>query len=130
MWECDCGVVPVVDSEGAVCGIVTDRDLCMAAYIQGSRLAEIPVWSVMSRDVHACDAEADVREAERLMRECQIRRLPVIDNRGRLIGVLSLGDVAQAVSKGPVVRQAGGEGAEFMQTVASVSEPRRTLHAS
>lgn len=130
MWECDCGVVPVVDSDGAVCGIVTDRDLCMAAYIQGSRLSEIPVWSVMSRDVHACDADADVREAERLMRECQIRRLPVIDNGGRLIGVLSLSDVAQAISKGTVVRQAGGEGAEFMQTVASVSEPRRTLRAS
>ena len=130
MWEQDCGVVPVVDAAGCVCGIVTDRDLCMAAYLQGARLQEIPVWTVMSRDVHACDVGADVRDAERLMRETRVRRLPVLDDEGTLVGVLSLGDVAQAVTKSGAVRQAGSEGAEFMQTVARVSEPRQHAGAS
>ena len=48
MWECDCGSVPVVDEAGNVCGMITDRDICMAAYTQGLPLDQILVRSTMS----------------------------------------------------------------------------------
>src|SRR5438046_1875104 len=51
MWEHDCGVVPVVDGEARVVGIITDRDICIAAYTQGRPLSEIPVSSACSQNV-------------------------------------------------------------------------------
>ena len=57
MWEQDCGIVPVVDELSRVVGVITDRDVCIAAYTQGRPIQEIPAWSVMSRQVHTCHAD-------------------------------------------------------------------------
>ncbi len=103
---------------------------CAWPHLRGAQLADIPVWTVMTRDVHTCGVDADLRDAERLMRDTRVRRLPVLDNGGTLVGVLSLGDVAQAVTRGAAARQPGGDGADFMQTVASVSEPRQHARPS
>ena len=62
MWENDCGAVPVVDSDLKVIGMLTDRDICMAAYTQGKRLDEIPVVTAMSRQVVRCLPSASVGE--------------------------------------------------------------------
>ena len=94
MWECDCGCVPVVDAELGVVGMITDRDICMAAYTQGRSLEEGVVESAMSHDVACCRPMDDVREAEELMRALQIRRLPVVDEDNQLVGLLSLNDIA------------------------------------
>ena len=51
MWEFDCGVIPVVDDAGHLCGMVTDRDICMAAYTQGKLLSAIPVTTAMAREI-------------------------------------------------------------------------------
>ena len=93
MWENDCGCVPVVDPGSHVVGMVTDRDLCMAAYIQGRRLTEMRVSSAMSHEVLVCRAEDSIATAEELMRTHQIRRLPVVDENGCLAGILSLNDI-------------------------------------
>jgi CBS domain-containing protein len=94
MWERDCGFVPVVDDQGCVVGVVTDRDACMGAYTQGRPLWDIPVSTAMARDVCVCHPEEDIGRALDVMRRRQVRRLPVIDNLGRLLGVLSLRDAA------------------------------------
>ena len=94
MWDHDCGCVPVVDSHGRLGGIVTDRDISMAAYTQGVPLEAIPLERVMAGRVISCARGDDVETAHRLMRTHEIHRLPVVDSRGRLVGILSLSDVA------------------------------------
>jgi CBS domain-containing protein len=101
MWGRDCGFVPVTDVEtGALLGVVTDRDACMAAYIQGHALADIPVHTAMTRDVATVREDEPLWHAHALMRERQVRRLPVVDEARRVVGVVSLNDVAlHAVSR-------------------------------
>jgi CBS domain-containing protein len=94
MWEHNCGCIPVVDAAGKPVGVVTDRDICMAAYTQGKPLVSIPVRTAMSHAVFTCAPTDSVAAAERLMAAKQVHRLPVVDKEGRIIGVLSLHDVA------------------------------------
>lgn len=127
MWERDCGAVPVVDESGCAIGIVTDRDICMAAYFSDRPLWAIGVGEVMSRDLCTIDAEAELASAERRMQERQVRRLPVVAQDGSLVGILSLGDVAQAVSADGQSRQSARESQELIRTVTKVSEPRNQV---
>jgi len=92
MWECDCGCVPVFDRSGVVCGMVTDRDICMAAYTQGLPLHQIAVRTAMSPRLHACRPEATVEEAQTLMRRNKVRRAPIVDS-DHLVGIVSLSDL-------------------------------------
>jgi CBS domain-containing protein len=86
MWESDCGVVPVVDREERVVGMITDRDICMAAYTHGQPLWQIPVSNAMAKEVHGVRENALVEAAEGLMRRLRVRRVPVLDGDGRLKG--------------------------------------------
>jgi CBS domain-containing protein len=95
MWEHDVGFIPVVSSEGVLVGAITDRDGFLAAYFQGKPLWHIPVSSAMSAWIATCPPDADVEDAERLMREFQVHRLPVVTKEGKLAGVISLNDVAR-----------------------------------
>ena len=128
MWDSDCGAVPVVDGAECLRGIITDRDICMAALFHGSPLSTISLAEVMSGDLCTCHAQDDVREAERLMTQRQVRRLPVTDDAGTLVGILSLGDVAQTVGRDG--RASRPEGVELVTTIAAISEPRTNHHAS
>lgn len=94
MWEHNCGCVPVVDSDGKALGMLTDRDVCMAAYTQGKPLGAIPVSTAMSKSIHTCAPTDTVAAAEKLMAARQVRRLPVVDKDGRVVGLLSLHDIA------------------------------------
>lgn len=96
MWEHDCGSIPVVESDGRVVAMLTDRDICMAAYTQGLPLPSIKVRSAMSRSLFRCSPDASVAEAESIMRSSQVRRLPVTDADNRIVGIISLGDIARA----------------------------------
>ena len=124
MWEHDCGCVPVIDAEGRVVGMLTDRDVCMAAYTQGLPLRAIPVATAMSRQVHSCRPDDALLVAERIMREHRVRRLPVIVPDGTLTGILSLNDVAQEAARehAPATRDVGAEG--LAETLAAVCERR------
>jgi len=130
MWECDCGAVPVVQDDGAVTGIVTDRDIAMAAYTKGERLRDIRVAEAMSKVVFTVRPETALEDAERLMSDKQIRRLPVVDERKRPIGIISLGDVARsAIGQGSGGRGGRGDHGESgerdaARTLAEISKPR------
>ena len=93
MWDHDCGCAPIVDVHGKLVGIVTDRDISMAAYTQGLPLEAIPVERAMSARVVSCSRTDDLECAHRLMRTHEIHRLPVVDTRGRLIGIVTLSDL-------------------------------------
>jgi CBS domain-containing protein len=127
MWECDCGAVPVVQ-DGRVVGIVTDRDICMAAYFQGVPLASIPLASIMTSDVCTCRPGDDLGAAERLMRDRQVNRLPVVDGEA-LVGMLALCDLTQGVRRAGALRQRSTEGQELLETVAAIREPRNSRNA-
>jgi CBS domain-containing protein len=101
MWEADCGCLPVTDTSGGVVGMITDRDICMAAYTRGKLLDAVTVESVMCRDVAGCHPDDSISTIENTMRERQIRRVPVIE-RGRLVGIVTLGDLVRATQSGTV----------------------------
>ena len=124
MWEQDCGVVPVVDSAGAPVGMITDRDICMAAYTRGAKLHEMTIDSVMTRDVRTCRASDSVANAERIMATAQVRRLAVVDDRDRVIGIVSLGDLARSRGKNPIRRTLVHLFADVARTLAAISQPR------
>jgi CBS domain-containing protein len=79
MWERDIGCLPVVDADGCVVGMITDRDICMAGYTQGRPQHELRVASAMSRGVHSCGPNDGIIAAEETMRLHRVRRLPVLD---------------------------------------------------
>lgn len=99
MWDCDCGAVPIVDTAGCAVAMLTDRDICMAAYLQGKPLREISVRSAMSQSLFACAPDDSLENVEQLMMEHQIRRIPVIDPEGRPVGILSINDLARAANR-------------------------------
>jgi CBS domain-containing protein len=94
MWETGCGSVPVIDADHRPVGLLTDRDICMAAYTQGLPLGEIRVDTAMAKRVVCCGDGDDLSRAAQLMRENCLRRLPVVDGQGELVGLLSLDDIA------------------------------------
>jgi CBS domain-containing protein len=93
MWDNDRGALPVVDDVGRTVAMVTDRDACMAAYTRGEALHQIPVAVAASRAAHSVRADTDIAVAEAVMRMHRVRRLPVLDVGGNLVGVLSLLDI-------------------------------------
>jgi CBS domain-containing protein len=95
MWENDCGAVPVADENNRVVGMITDRDICMAAYIQGRPLWQMPVGSTMAKQVHGVRETDPLETVETLMRRMQVRRVPVIDGGGQIKGILSMNDLAR-----------------------------------
>jgi len=126
MWENDCGCLPVISANGngAVVGILSDRDICMAAYTQGKPLFEIPVTVAMAHSVLSCKASDDVALAEAMMREARIHRIPVVDDKGAVVGIVSLSDIARnslSIGDGKV---ALGTQAEVTRTLAAICEPR------
>jgi CBS-domain-containing membrane protein len=98
MWEKDIGSVPVVDDGGKLIGIVTDRDIAMAAYLRGEMLWNIPVSSLMTREVISAHAGDAINDVSSLMSRRQVRRVPIVDEGGVLVGIVSLNDLALAAT--------------------------------
>ncbi|MCE9594592.1 MAG: CBS domain-containing protein [Planctomycetes bacterium] len=98
-WERDCGVLPVVDDAGLVIGMLTDRDACMAAYLRGARLAELRVGDAMAKHVSTCWPEDSIDVALARMAVERVRRIPIVDAERKLLGVVSLSDVARAAAR-------------------------------
>jgi CBS domain-containing protein len=94
MWVNDCGILPIVNNEGIAVGVLTDRDICMATASKDRLPSNVAVAEVMMRQLYSCAPEADIREALEIMRERKVRRLPVVNEMGKLCGILSLDDVA------------------------------------
>ncbi len=128
MWDNDIGCVPVVDSDRRVVGMLTDRDVCMAAYIQGVPLTGSLVTSAMSKQVFSCAPDDDIASAEKSMREKQVRRLAVIDTQGRLAGIISLNDIAREGERETEFKKTREvSDAEIARVMASVCAPRHRI---
>lgn len=101
MWEQDCGIAPVVDSSNVLVGVLTDRDLCMATYTQGRPLSEIPVTAVMARMLRTIKPDDTLATAMGVLQQAQVHRLPVVDARGVLVGLLAVNDLVRLAAARP-----------------------------
>src|SRR5690349_12544332 len=118
MWERDCGCIPIVNVQNKLLGIITDRDICMGALFHGTSLKEIPIGMVMSIDVLTCGPDEQLETAEELMALNQVRRLPIVDNDCRLVGILSLNDIAVGYKQSRIAAN------ELAHTMAIISSHR------
>ena len=123
MWDHDCGAIPVVNDDGAATGVITDRDICMAAYTQGRPLDEMLVNTAMAHQVFAVTPDQNVEDAERVMAERQVRRLPVVDAWGAPVGMLSLDDLAIEATQ-PDTSMTNGPN-KVAHALAAICRPRR-----
>jgi CBS domain-containing protein len=121
MWENDCGAIPVVSDDNSVVGIITDRDICMATYTRGNAPQVLQVSDAMAKQVFSCHPDETLDAAERLMRDKQVRRVPVVDADNHPLGMLSLNDIARYVASS---RKKNGADREVTQTLAAICQPR------
>ena len=117
MWDCDCGAAPVVNEDRKVIGMITDRDICIAAATRSASPADLKVRDVMSGDVYACGIGDDVRTALKTMKERRVRRLPVLDGQERLAGIISMNDL---VMRAECRTGADVPGEQFLATLKSI----------
>jgi len=93
LWTCGCGAVPVVDSSGKVAGMITDRDICIALGTRDRRSSELVAEQVMSRETATCRTTDEIHAALKLMGARKVRRLPVLNQAGKLEGILCMSDL-------------------------------------
>ena len=94
MQQEDTGVVPIVDGERLV-GVLTDRDIAIQVVAEGKDPQSTRVTELASRDLVTVDPQQDLDEALRLMAQHQVRRLPVVEEDGKLVGIVAQADVAR-----------------------------------
>ncbi|HEX9882107.1 MAG TPA: CBS domain-containing protein [Hyphomicrobium sp.] len=97
MKELDVGSIPVGENDRLI-GMVTDRDITCRAVANGHDLGKLTARDVMSKGIFYCRDSEELDDALRIMESRKIRRLPVIDEKKRMVGMLSLGDVSHAAS--------------------------------
>lgn len=96
MWNHDCGLIPVLSDQGTVTSVITDRDICMAVATKHRRAEEITVGEVTNGSLYLCYADDDVTKVLKSMGMNQVRRLPVVDQEGYLVGLISVNDLVTA----------------------------------
>lgn len=127
MWDADVGCVVVTDGNQQPVGMITDRDIAMAAYTQGVRLCDARVSSAMAHQVATCSPSTSLSDLEHTMQTAQIRRVPVVDSAGKLAGIVTLGDIARSARSSPLrVTDIPG----LAKTLASITEQRHTAQAA
>ena len=123
MSQHDCGAIPVVDGGDSrhLCGMITDRDIAIRGVARG-RGAEARVEELMTRDPECCSPDSDIEEVERVMSERQVRRVPIIDAAGQLVGIISQADLAR--------NDSAASDSEVGQVVERISEPGRRVRSA
>jgi CBS domain-containing protein len=102
MRDTDCGSIPVVDPEGKLLGIVTDRDLAVRCLANRAG-PDTPVSDAMTSYPFTAKPDDNVRSVEKLMAERQVRRVPIVDGEGHCVGIISQGDLARVAAEKPDV---------------------------
>lgn len=121
MWTQDCGAVPIMDESHNLIGMVTDRDISMAAALQHRPLWEISAGEILSgQNLLTCSPDEDVHSVLQRMGTHRTRRVPVIDSSNQLKGMLSLKDVVESVKVKPA--SAKGKSITADETVSLIKE--------
>lgn len=107
MSKNDCGVLPVVDNNNKVVGVLTDRDVCLALTSKNRLASEVAVDEAMSPRVFACGPDDEIQAALETMQYRLVRRLPVLDENRRPVGILSIDDIV--IHAGPATAKRPAE---------------------
>ena len=93
LWTRDCGMLPVVGTDGKLTGVVTDRDICIAVGTRNRLPGDLTVAELATKAVATCHPDDEIHEALQTMSGNHVRRLPVVDKRGVPVGILSMDDI-------------------------------------
>jgi CBS domain-containing protein len=124
LWNRNCGFLPVVNAQGKVVGVVTDRDICIALGTRNRLAAEVQVGEVISGKLLACGPDDDVRTALATMAQEKVRRLPVIGNDGMLQGILSMDDAVLHAEAGRPGKAADLSDEDVAETLKKLYQPQ------
>jgi len=124
MWNRNCGLLPIVNAEMKVLGVVTDRDLCIALGTRNVPAGELPLASIATGKVFWCSAEEEIHSALATMAREKVRRLVVLDKDGRLEGILSMDDIVRHATEMAPGRFAELSYADVVMTLRSILELR------
>lgn len=124
LWDRNCGILPIVDAQLKVVGVVTDRDLCVALGTRNRLPGEIKVGEVASGSVYACRPEDDIHTALETMAKQKVRRLAVLNKQGALEGILSMDDVVLHAEPGGAGKIPELSHAEIVETLRKVYGPQ------
>ena len=111
MRDLDIGFLPICDNDKLI-GTVTDRDITIKSVAQGRDPRLAPVSEIMSQQVFYCYEDKDVEHCARYMQEKEVRRLVILNREKRLVGVVSLGDIAKATGEKQLAGETLGQIAE------------------
>jgi CBS domain-containing protein len=123
-WKHRCGALPVVDKKGTVLGMLTDRDACIAMGTRNVPASQIRVRDVSLPRFFSCSSEDEVRSALGTMAAQEVRRLPVVDEAGKLKGILSIDDVILNAKAGSQVNLT-----DVVTTLKAIYAHRLNLHS-
>lgn len=125
MWDNDCGCLPVCAGNGAnrVVGVITDRDICMSALFKGKPLHDLRVVDTMTQQLQLCRSSDSLADVEKTMRQARIRRLPVVDEKGALIGMIALADLAREAARESTGAKQEITETEVGDTLAAICQP-------
>lgn len=121
MWSDRCGALPVVDAEGRVVSMITDRDVCIALGTRNLRASEVLVEQVVPPRVFTCLDHDELSQALSIMVAQNVRRLPVVTDEGTLVGILSIDDFLLHTEPG----KAGVLSLEALEAVKTIVENRQ-----
>ena len=124
MWDSDCGILPVINAEGKLVGMITDRDICMAAATKHRDIADICVWETIGGNVYTCTPDQDVKTALETMAKHHVRRLPVVDQAGVLQGMISMNDIVLTAEEAIGERPPDLSYGDVMKTLKAISSHR------
>ena len=125
LWESDCGALPVVDDDGKVIGIVSDRDICVAVATKGRLASEVTAGEVADgKPVHTCSPETPIQHVLTTMQQQQVRRIPVVNRENRIEGILSISDVVLAAQQDGRGAPSSVSNNEVMSTLKAICEHR------
>jgi CBS domain-containing protein len=124
MWEGRCGVLPVVDEQERVISMITDRDICIALGTRNLRASDVQVKDVAPARVFTALDSDDISRALTTMASQNIRRLPVVNDKGNLVGILSIDDFLLHTEPG----SAGILSLEALEVLKTIVADRKLGH--
>ena len=125
MLKRDVGVLPVVDEQDRLVGMITDRDICMCSLIEGRSLQDLPVSLAMSSPAWACGLEDSLEDVHAAMQTHQIHRVPVVDGDEKVVGIVGVGDIVRATA----AKKRGANPTDLIRTLGLVTEPREIVES-
>jgi CBS domain-containing protein len=124
LWNRNCGILPVVDSQDRVVSVITDRDICIALGTRNRTASDVTVGEVATHVAACCRANEDIQAALIQMAEAKVRRLPVVDADGKLEGILSMDDIVERTLLSSTAKSEGLTSQDVVKTLQRLYAPQ------